>query len=187
MSEIALKDQEQRIAEAEVEEFREDLGPFVVAAETTRMPMIFTDALATDHSIIFANDSFLKLSGYDRTEVLAQPFSFLGTLPDDDGTRRKIAGFFEPGGEDSPEMHCRRKDGTDFWASLFVNPVKDEDGTTVQHFISLVDMTRRKLAQQNAAMLIDELNHRVKNTLGPSSRSSPRRCVAHPIRQSYAT
>jgi two-component sensor histidine kinase len=35
----------------------------------------------------------------------------------------------------------------------------------VQYFVSLVDTTRYKLAQNNAAMLIDELNHRVKNTL----------------------
>ena len=36
MSEITKKAVEQKGAEAEVESFREDLGPFVVAAETTR-------------------------------------------------------------------------------------------------------------------------------------------------------
>jgi hypothetical protein len=38
------KSKEQEGAEAEVESFRKDLGPFVVAAETTRMPMVFTHA-----------------------------------------------------------------------------------------------------------------------------------------------
>jgi hypothetical protein len=32
------RSQEQKIAEAEVQGFREDLGPFVVAAETTALP-----------------------------------------------------------------------------------------------------------------------------------------------------
>src|SRR3954454_12303284 len=36
------KSGEQKIAEAEVERFRKELGPFVVAAETTRMAMVFT-------------------------------------------------------------------------------------------------------------------------------------------------
>ena len=34
MSDKAPKDQEQKAAEAEVEEFKEDLGPFVIAAES---------------------------------------------------------------------------------------------------------------------------------------------------------
>jgi hypothetical protein len=43
MSEITKKSDEQKGAEAKVESFRKDLGPFVVAAETTRMAMVFTD------------------------------------------------------------------------------------------------------------------------------------------------
>ena len=34
------KSKEQKAAEADVESFRKDLGPFVVAAETTRMAMV---------------------------------------------------------------------------------------------------------------------------------------------------
>ena len=165
MSAKARKDPEQKIAEAEVEQFREDLGPFVIAAETTRMPMVFTDAKKDNNPIVFANDAFLKLTGYDRDEVLAQSFNFLLASPDNDGTMRKIELQFDHDSDVSPEIHYRRKDGSEFWASLFVNPVKDEKGDVVQHFISLVETTRFKTAQRHAAMLIDELNHRVKNTL----------------------
>lgn len=35
------KSETQDVAEADVEEFRKHLGPFVVAAETTRMPMAY--------------------------------------------------------------------------------------------------------------------------------------------------
>jgi hypothetical protein len=38
---------------AEVESFQKDIGPFDVAAETTRMAMVFTDAVKPDHPIIF--------------------------------------------------------------------------------------------------------------------------------------
>jgi hypothetical protein len=62
MPEITNKSAEQKAAEAEVESFRKDLGPFVVAAETTRMAMVFTDAKEPGHPIIFANDSFLSLT-----------------------------------------------------------------------------------------------------------------------------
>jgi hypothetical protein len=79
------KSGEQKAAEADVESFRKDLGPFVVAAETTRMAMVFTDAKASDNPVIFANDSFLSLTGYDREEVLGQSLNFLmarGALPE---------------------------------------------------------------------------------------------------------
>jgi PAS domain-containing protein len=72
MSNEENKSSEQKAAEADVESFRKDLGPFVVAAETTRMAMVFTDAKASDNPVIFANDSFLSLTGYDREEVLRQ-------------------------------------------------------------------------------------------------------------------
>jgi len=70
MPKIAGKSGEQVDAEAEVEGFKQDLGPFVVAAETTRMPMVFLDAKEAGYPIIFANDAFLNLTGYRREEVL---------------------------------------------------------------------------------------------------------------------
>jgi PAS domain-containing protein len=79
------KSKEQQAAESEVESFRKDLGPFVVAAETTRMAMVFTDAKEANHPLIFANDSFLSLAGYDREEVLGQSFDFLTGRPVDPG------------------------------------------------------------------------------------------------------
>ena len=77
MSEITKKSADQKVAEAEVESFRKNLGPFVVAAEATRMAMVFTDATEPHNPIIFANDSFLSLTGYDRDEVLGKSFNFL--------------------------------------------------------------------------------------------------------------
>ena len=39
------------------------------------------------------------------------------------------------------------------------------EGEIVQYFASFVDLTRHKDAEAHSKMLIDELNHRVKNTL----------------------
>lgn len=164
MTDKAHKDQEQKAAEAEVEHFRHDLGPFVIAAETTRMPMVFTDAKKPDHPIIFANDAFLELTGYDRDEVLAQSFNFLLARGADGGDLDEIAATFA-GEDDDAEVRYHHKDGSEFYASIFIHPVKDKGGEIVQHFVSLVDTTKHHKDKQQAAMLIDELNHRVKNTL----------------------
>ena len=41
------------------------------------MAMVFADATEPNNPIIFANDSFLSLTGYERVEVLGKSFNFL--------------------------------------------------------------------------------------------------------------
>ena len=156
---------EQEAAEAQVEHFREELGPFVVAAEETRMPMVFTDAKEPGNPIIFANDSFLKLTKYPRDEVLGQSFNFLMARGTDKAALAMIEGEFEGDSHSGSEICYRRKDGSEFWASIFISPVRDESGAVVQHFASFADLTKHKAEQAQSRMLIGELNHRVKNTL----------------------
>ncbi len=79
-------------------------------------------------------------------------------------SRLSNADFTEPF-VDIAEAKYSRKDGGKFWAKLFVSPVRDSSGKVVQHFASLVDLTRHKEEQAYSQMLINELNHRVKNTL----------------------
>ncbi len=165
MSETAKKSGEQKDAEAEVDSFRKALGPFVVAAETTRMPMVFTDAQEPDHPIIFANDSFLSLTGHDREEVLGDTFNSLlarGVSPE---SQAEVKACFDGNSDRDPEINYRRKDGSQFCASLFISPVRDESGKVIQHFVSFVDQSKHKADQAHGALLIEELNHRVKNTL----------------------
>ena len=106
MSEIIKKSEEQEGAEAYVDSFRKGLGPFVVAAETTRMAMVFTDAKEADNPIIFANDSFLSLTGYEREEALGQSFNFLMARGTNAKTMSLVNAAFQRGSEHDPEIHC---------------------------------------------------------------------------------
>jgi hypothetical protein len=49
---MTSKSEKQDAAEGEVEDFRQEGGPFVVAADETRMPMVFMDATAAGNPII---------------------------------------------------------------------------------------------------------------------------------------
>lgn len=162
---IAAKSRGQRDAEAAVDGFRRDLGPFVVAAEKTRMPMVFTDSRAPGNPIIFANAAFLALSGYERAEVLGNSLTELMAAGTEAEGHVALEAAFAEKCEEQPEIHCRRKDGSEFWASVFASPVCDPSGAVVQQFLSFVDLTRHREENARSKMLIDELNHRVKNTL----------------------
>ena len=165
MPEPPNKSEEQKDAEANVQSFKNELGPFVVAADTTRMAMVFADAKQRGNPIIFANDSFLSLTGYAREEVLGQSFNFIMAHAADAEALAKIESEFLGTSEGGSEIRYRRKNGSEFWAGLFISPVRVEGGEIVQHFASFVDLTALKDEQAHSRMLIDELNHRVKNTL----------------------
>src|SRR3984957_18649456 len=108
MSETKNKSKEQEVAEADVEDHRKDLGPFVVAAETTRMAMVFTDAKELNNPIVFANDSFLSLTGFDRAELLGRSFNSLLARGADIDVIAQVTAAFRDTSATDPEVHYTR-------------------------------------------------------------------------------
>ena len=144
MTKDARKSGQQESAEATIDGFREALGPFVTAADTTRMPMMFTDAKAPDHPIIYVNQAFLTLTGYDEHEVMGQSFDFLMQRGADPEMLAEIQTSFEGGRDLEPMIRYRRKDGSELWLLVFITPVRNKEGAVEQHFASFVNITRQK-------------------------------------------
>lgn len=127
--------------------------------------MVFTAVNVADNPIIFANERFLALTGYRREELIGLSFSSLmarGVEPD---MLADVEQAFEGGLEKEFQVGYCRKDGSMFWADVFMTPVRDAHDEIVQYFVSFMDLTRHRLEQDRCKLLIDELNHRVKNTL----------------------
>lgn len=51
------------------------------------------------------------------------------------------------------------------WRHVIYTPDRDIDGEVVGFFASIIDITQRKRDEEHKKLLIDELNHRVRNTL----------------------
>ena len=54
-----------------------ELWPFVAVVQASHTPTILTDPRLPDNPIIFANDAFLRLTGYGRDEILGRNCRFL--------------------------------------------------------------------------------------------------------------
>lgn len=148
-----------------MEGFKQELGPFVVAAETTRMAMLFTDAKKDNEPIIFANDSFLSLTGFTRNNVLGENFKSFLAPNCDARALEQLEAAFEGTSDGDPELGLKRHDGSIIPASVFVSPVRDERGDINQNFVSFVDLTKHRQEREHLRFLLDELNHRTQNTL----------------------
>ena len=135
------------LAEAQIDRLREEGGVFVQAVRATRMPMVVADPSLPGNPIVFANQAFLRLSGYSMAEVLGQQPYFMngeGTNPTD------AVSFLEALEQDRDaviETVQYRKDGSRFVAAVLVTTFKDEYGQILYHFLSYLDITRQVTAE----------------------------------------
>ena len=140
MADLTEMLQAQEAAEGRVEAFRMGLGPFVVATETTRMPMIFADAQVAGRPLVFANDSFLALTGFARGEILGKDLAFLLGDVADKRNLLSISRALDAGTDGNWQLQCRRVDGSEFLAAIYLSPVRDDQHIIRQHFLSFIEL-----------------------------------------------
>ena len=112
------------------------------------------------------NESICDITGLTREELLGWRL-FARTHPDDrevdeDLYRRQVKGEI---GFYSIEKRFVRKDGRVIWCSIRSSTVRDAAGHFLYGVRIVQDITARKEADERQKLLMDELNHRVKNTL----------------------
>lgn len=158
----------QQDAEEGLEAIRRQGGPFVAAVEATRMPMVVTDPTIRDNPIIYANDAFLDLCGYDLEEVLGQSYMFLAGDNTDTETAGRIREAMAARRTLLEDIQLYRKDGTPIWVSGFISPVI-EDNRVIQHFASFIDITYRvdlerrlKQGRDNLERLVDRRTRKLE-------------------------
>ncbi|WP_018259506.1 hybrid sensor histidine kinase/response regulator [Methylobacterium sp. WSM2598] len=132
-------------ASGEVADHRSDI--FFAAVETTRMPMIVTDPRQPDNPIIFANQAFRALTGYDPSELIGRNCRFLQGPETDPQTIAEVRRAIKERREISTEILNYRKNGSSFWNALFVSPVYNDAGDLVYFFGSQLDVSRRRDAE----------------------------------------
>ncbi len=103
--------------------------PFVAAVHATRMPMIITNPRLPDNPVVFANDAFCRLSGYDRDEIVGRNCRFLQGPDTDPATVRAIRDAVDRVEPIEIDICNHRKDGEAFWNRLLMAPVYDADQT----------------------------------------------------------
>jgi PAS domain S-box-containing protein len=135
-------------------------GPFVAAVQATRVPMVVTDPTIADNPIIYVNDAFVRMCGYDRNETLGQDYFFLIAQQADPDVAGRVRSAMAAEQDFIEEVPFRAKDGREVWVSMFVSPVK-EGGRVVQHFASFIDVSQRVARERELHAAQETLDRRV--------------------------
>jgi PAS domain S-box-containing protein len=118
-----------------------------------------------DGIILSWNRGAERLFGYSAGEVIGKPVTIL--IPEDRMNEEpEILERIRRGESVEPyDTVRRRKDGSLIDISLTVSPLKDADGRIIGASKIARDITERKRAQDQQKLLVNEMQHRVKNSL----------------------
>lgn len=102
--------------------------------------------------------------GYDRQEAIGLPFCDLFTASDREAgaDRRELETAKANGRAEDTRWHLR-KDGSRFWANGMTMGIFAPELTGLLKILR--DETPAKVAEDQRVLLLNELNHRIKNTL----------------------
>jgi PAS domain S-box-containing protein len=109
------------------------------------------DARADDVPLVFVNEGFLRLTGYDRSEVVGRNCRFLQGESTDPGPVATMRAAIDEGNPAEVTLRNYRKDGSGFWNRVSLHPVS-LDGGRVTHFVGIQeDVTKERAMAEQAA------------------------------------
>jgi PAS domain S-box-containing protein len=122
--------------------------------------------------ILFVNDAFCEITGYERSTVLGRSHDFLQGPATGEAGKRSLRDGIDAGESTSSELVNYRCDGSPFWNRVEIEPIRDDDGM-VTHFIGFQrDVTDERLAVREASRheerierLTSDLTHDIKTPL----------------------
>jgi len=127
------------------------------ALSTPSCGITLSDCTLPHMPLTYANDAFLRITGYTEGEVLGR--NVVGVLEGaetDPAALQEIGAALHEGRQTTVTIRNYRKDGTPFWNELTIAPVQDATGRVTDSVGVVVDVTER-LAVEAALIAAKEV------------------------------
>jgi PAS domain S-box-containing protein len=162
---------ERRRTAVELDERSQELAETVAdlrlkerAMDEAPVGIVITDPDQDDNPIVYVNDRFETLTGYDRSEALGRNCRFLQGEDTDPGTRRYLRERIDAELPVDVDIVNYRKNGERLWQKLDIAPVR-EDGTVTNFVGFQTEITDRKIRERRLNVLNRVLSHNLKNKM----------------------
>ncbi len=140
------------------------------AIRHSRLPLCITDPAQPDEPIVFANQAFCDLTGYDEADFIGRNCRFLQGPETTPESVEAIRAALASNEVTMHEIVNYRKNGEKFINALQIGPVTNDEGQVVLRFGSQMEISAVRAAEREAAALrTAELLHRLKNIVNVMS------------------
>ncbi len=153
-------------------ERREELETKTRALDEAPVGITITDPDRPDNPMVYVNDRFVEMTGYDREESIGVNCRFLQGPDTDEESVDELREAIEAEESTSVELLNYRKDGTEFWNRVSVAPIRGEDGRVTEWVGFQEDITEfkeREAALQRQNERLDSfagiVSHDLRNPL----------------------
>lgn len=118
------------------------------AIDTANDGLVIAEQEGDDTILLYVNEAFERLTGYEEEEILYQDCRFLQGEDRDQAARQVIRSAIDAGTPCRVRLRNYHKDGSPFWNELSITPIhNEEDGLT--YFIGVQkDVTREVEIEQ---------------------------------------
>jgi len=110
------------------------------------------DARSTEYPVTHVNDSFCRMTGYSRQELMSKNLRMLNGPETDVAAMAQLREAFTRGKECRVVLKNYRKDGSTFWNELAMSPLRDKAGR-LTHWVGIQ-------TDASARIRVDELSSR---------------------------
>ncbi|MFA1610842.1 PAS domain-containing protein [Halobellus rubicundus] len=134
------------------------------AIDEAPIGVVITDDRDDDNPVIFANERFQDLTGYDKSEIVGRDCRILQGEQTDPESRAEIRAAIDDDRPVSVDIRNYRKNGGVFWNKVDIAPVRTDDEVT--HYVGFqTDITDRKIREQRLEVLNRVLRHNYRNQM----------------------
>jgi PAS domain S-box-containing protein len=133
-------------------------GLKISAMDAAPVGITLTDPALPDNPLVYVNDAFERMTGYEEAEVLGRNCRFLQGERTSERAVGRLREAIETVDPVSVELVNYRRDGTPFWNRVDVAPLRDGTGEVTNYVGFQTDVTERKRAERAARAWAAELS-----------------------------
>ncbi len=119
------------------------------AIDSSNNGIVITGLADTDYAIIYANEAFLRMTGYAMPELFGYNCRILQNNDRDQPDITELRVALQSNREAYAILRNYRKDGSLFWNEVYISPIRDKQGR-ITHYVGVQNDVTHRIEMEDA-------------------------------------